>query len=206
MTPEQSIRAFIALEISDDTRTRVGALIENLRKGVQFTGVIPKWVQPENMHLTLKFLGDIRADQAPPIAKVLEQAAATTAPFAYSVRGLGVFPSEWKPRVLWADVKRGAEAIYDLWEKVETGMSRLGYEIEDRPFTPHLTLARIKSSQGAKALTEILKAHNRVYCGESQVNRIILFKSELRPSGAVYTPLAQAVFQRPAIQEAEVDA
>ncbi len=192
MASTQKIRAFIAIEINDDIRDALSQLTERLAKGFRFAGAEPKWTRPEGIHLTLKFLGDIDKEQIPKIEKAMRAAAQNVAPIDYTVRGLGIFPSEWKPRVLWTGVKRGAPSIELLQRDLEFRLSRMGFAPEGRPFTPHLTLARFKSNKGVKGLIDVMHSHGRVYCGAGIADKMTLFQSELLPGGAVYTVLKEA--------------
>jgi len=188
------IRSFIALELSDGLRRELAKLIEDLKKGMQFTSAHPSWVNPNGIHLTLKFLGNIEERLVGDIARSLEEIAADTPPFLLKVRNLGVFPNARQPRVLWAGVTDGDKESCALQHKIEDAMALLGFEQEGREFHPHLTLARIKSLKGTAAMMKIVEIHKSRYVGECMVNRLILFKSELHPDGARYTRLAEAEF------------
>ncbi len=188
------IRTFIALELSDEIHRKLAQLIDDLKKGVQFTPARPKWVRPESIHMTLKFLGNIEENMVDRIAEVLKHAAAETEPFLLKVRNLGVFPDERRPRVLWVGVTNGDEETCALQKKIDEGLSPLGFDREKRPFHPHLTLARIKSLRGTAAMMGVVRSHKSRYVGECQIDRIILFRSELHPEGARYTKLAELPF------------
>ena len=185
------MRTFIALELSDEIRKKLGALIQDLRTAVQFTPARPKWVRPESIHLTLKFLGQIEETMVEPIGEVMKKAALETPPFNIKVRNLGVFPHERKPRVLWTGLSSGGEQTERLQQKLESGLIPLGFEAEKRPFHPHLTLARIKALRGTGPMMKVLANHKRRFVGENYIDKLALYKSELHPSGAVYTPLVE---------------
>jgi 2'-5' RNA ligase len=187
------IRSFIALELSGEIYQNLGKLIENLKKGVQFTSSRPSWVRPESIHLTLKFLGNIEENMVAPISEVVKKAAGETLPFTIRIRDLGVFPDERRPRVLWCGMTKGVEQTLDLQKKIDRGLAPLGFEQEKRPFHPHLTLARIKSLKGTSALMNVIKSHQeKSHIGECLIDRIILFRSELHPDGARYTRLFES--------------
>ena len=162
---------------------------------MQFTRAEPSWVRPESIHLTLKFLGEIKEEEIEPIGARLCAAAAEAGPFQLSVRKLGVFPNEKFPRVLWIGIQQGRDAVITLQQKVEEGLVQLGLPPENRPFHPHLTLARIKSLRGTRELMDVVKSHENDWAGECSVDRLILFKSDLKPTGAVYTRIREALFQ-----------
>ena len=188
------IRSFIALELSDEIYKGLAELINALKKGVHFTPAHPKWVNPESIHLTLKFLGNIEEGMVDKIGEVLKRIAADTEPFLLKVRNLGVFPDERRPRVLWVGTTAGDEETRSLQKRIDDALSPLGFDREKRPFHPHLTLARIKSLKGTAAMMSVFKSHKNKYVGECQIDRVILFKSELHPEGARYTKLAVAPF------------
>jgi 2'-5' RNA ligase len=190
------IRSFIALELSPEIYKNLGQLIDNLKKGVQFTSARPSWVNPESIHLTLKFLGNIEETMIDPIAEIMTKAANETHPFTIRIRDLGVFPNPRQPRVLWCGMTKGEDQTISIQTKIDRGLSTLGFEKETRPFHPHLTLARIKSLKGVSQLMDIVKTHQNSLVGECRFDRVILFKSELHPSGAVYTKLKEILFQQ----------
>jgi 2'-5' RNA ligase len=190
-----TIRAFLALEISDEARQGVENLAEQVRKGAQFTPARPSWTRPESMHLTLKFLGQIEEGFVERVAQRLEPACAALAPFEYGVRGLGVFPSHRRPRVVWIGVTKAAEELRRLHAVVEEQLAGLGVPRDQREFHPHLTLARLKSLTGAAALMKIVSTHGRQWCGQSRAERLVFFKSQLDPEGAIYTRLREFPFQ-----------
>lgn len=192
------IRSFIALELSSEIYKNLGQLIANLKKGVQFTSARPSWVNPESIHLTLKFLGNIEEAMIDPIAEVMTKAANETHPFTIRIRDLGVFPNPRQPRVLWCGMTKGEDQTISIQTKIDRGLATLGFEKETRPFHPHLTLARIKSLKGVSQLMDIVKTHQNSQVGECRIDRVILFKSELHPSGAVYTKLKEVLFQQEA--------
>lgn len=190
------IRCFIALDLSGEIYQNLGKLIENLKKGVQFTTSRPAWVRPESIHLTLKFLGNIEENMVEPISEVVKKAAEETSPFTIRIRDLGVFPDERRPRVLWCGMTKGEIQTVSLQKKIDRGLAPLGFEKDKRLFHPHLTLARIKSLKGTAALMSIIKANQQnSYIGECSFDRIILFRSELHPDGARYTKLFEAPFR-----------
>ena len=192
------IRTFIALDISAEVRQGLGDLIKRLKKGFHYTAARPKWVRPESIHLTLKFLGNIEESQVEGISEILKNAAAETHPFTLRVRDLGVFPHPRRPRVLWCGLTKGEKQAVSLQKKIDRGLAGLGFEKEKRAFHPHFTLARIKSLKGAGAMMNIIKIHEHTLVGECLVDRVILFRSQLHPEGARYTRLFEAPFPKKA--------
>jgi len=181
----QGIRSFIAFPVSAETAQAVSHAImewQRLPGDVRWTSVI-------NMHLTLKFLGDVPPDQLAAVREALANAAAGTAPFRIQFGPLGAFPSWRRPRVLWIGPVSVPPQVAVLYEAMEREMSTLGFPREDRPFSPHLTLARIKQPYGLEQLTSRMQARQSVACPPFTVRNVTLFKSDLRPAGPVYTSL-----------------
>ena len=154
------------------------------------------WTRPEGIHLTLKFLGDIRESQIQPLQGVLTRAAAPARPFTLEARGLGVFPTARAPRVLWIGLHGGPEelaVLRRLQAEVEEGAAALGFQKEARPFTPHLTLARVRD-RSAPGLDRLLEANRDRAVGTLTAASIGLIRSELRPAGPIYTTLVEVPF------------
>jgi 2'-5' RNA ligase len=179
------IRTFVAIHVDDAIIARLAALQQELRR----TDARVSWTRPEGMHLTLKFLGDVPEAQIGSIGDALQPVAAARAPFAISIASTGGFPTLRRPRVVWAGVQGGTEALVDLAAGVDAALTGLGFPPEGRPFSPHLTLGRIKESGHLDPLIALLQAHAADQFGEMTVQEILLFQSELSPKGARYTPL-----------------
>jgi 2'-5' RNA ligase len=178
-------RTFIAVPLPRRVREAAGAL-QGLLKG---QGGRLKWVRPDGMHLTLKFLGDVDPARVPEIEQALAAAAGSAAPFTLDVRGIGVFPGMRKPRVLWMGVKGQLDLLSALQVAVESELVRIGFPAEQRPFRAHLTLARIKVPIRLSLPPEILSKAEGMGSGAFTVERICVFRSELKPAVAVYTQL-----------------
>lgn len=184
------IRSFVAVDLTEGVRQKVSEILERLQKGARFTGARPAWVQPGNVHLTLKFLGQIDEGQREAVVRALAPIAARHAPHTVRVRGLGVFPSPRAPRVVWIGVKK-ATPLFRLQEEVDRALVALGFPEEDREWSPHLTLARLKSMRGARALMDVVASHGAWDCGDWPIHECVLYQSTLRPTGSIYTPLAR---------------
>lgn len=178
------IRAFIATNIDSRIIREVAETI------VQLRGAIPevRWVAPDNIHLTIKFLGDIEPSRVDPIANALEQALTLFPRFTINAKGLGVFPDPRRPRVLWVGLEGGQLA--KLAAKVEAVLEPLGFAREERGFQPHLTIGRWRRFDGAtKNLLEELERWKSHDYGASKVETVTLFQSVLKPDGALHQPL-----------------
>jgi 2'-5' RNA ligase len=147
-----------------------------------------RWVKPDSMHLTLKFLGDTPAEIIPDISHAMQAAASQTGSFELATDALGAFPNPRKARVLWAGLSGGTDACAALHRRIESAMAGLGFTQENRPFRAHLTLARFRDpAPVSQTILDSQVPHMRF-----PVRRVVLFQSELDPRGAVYTPLATA--------------
>lgn len=186
------IRAFIAINISQEIEQRLRVISSDLQQSLR--GIPIRWVPVENIHLTLKFLGDVSIANLDLLKKMLEGEAAHHQPFEFSVGELGAFPSIRRPRVIWVSVQAPQE-LSALQNGIDAETARLGYPRDDRPFSPHLTLGRVSrgaTHEDARRISEALSSYKVGYIGAAQVNTVHLYRSDLKPSGAVYTIIYSA--------------
>jgi len=189
------IRSFIAIELPETVRRRLEALTLELKKAEAAVG----WVRPESIHLTLKFLGNVSPEVIERIKPVLAEIALRSRVFQVQAAGCGAFPNTKQPRIIWVGLRGDSEAISRLQKEVESAMVPFGFEPEGRPFRPHLTIGRVKGRQRLQSLQQILLARQEFTAEPFDVTELVLYKSELRPDGARYTPLFKAPFSgRPA--------
>ncbi len=181
------IRTFIGCGISDKLRERLGREIARLREAAPLVA----WVKPENVHLTLKFLGDVKEDDLEELFAELAEAARTFGPFSLEVAGVGAFPNWRNPRVVWAGIGEGAEEAVELAEVVEEVCVDLGYEPEGRVYRPHLTLGRVKRPADGYGLEGVARGSEGVAFGHIDVDELVVFMSSLRRTGPVYSPMAR---------------
>lgn len=179
------MRTFIALELSREIRDNLDGLIRTLSRLTREV----RWVRPEGIHLTLKFLGEVSADGAARAAHALRRVASGHAPLSFSVEGTGWFPeNSRRPRVIWVGVKAGPE-LGSLQSDVDRELGREGFPEESRPFKPHLTLGRVNNPSGTAALLEEMEKSPPSVLGRVRAEEVVLFESVLRRGGAVYTAL-----------------
>jgi 2'-5' RNA ligase len=184
------IRAFVAVDLPDPLRVRLGKEIDRLARVVGRDVV--RWVNPRGIHLTLKFLGDVDPSQIGEIMTTIRSAAAERAVFRVGVGGVGCFPGPRRPRVVWVGVEEASGTLARLQSDLEAGLGALGFAREDREFNPHLTLGRVRREARpveAAKLGAVLAGWPKEPLGEIEVREVTLFRSELKPSGAVYTQL-----------------
>ncbi|WP_420265514.1 RNA 2',3'-cyclic phosphodiesterase [Candidatus Magnetominusculus dajiuhuensis] len=177
-------RTFIAIDISGAQRAAIGHTIGTLKP----LRADVKWVRPENLHLTVKFLGDLDEGAVDKIALTLKELTAGYAPFQIELRTIGAFSSLKRPDIIWTGVTKSPE-LDSLAADIEEGLSLIGIKKEGRPFSPHLTIARVKSLRDYTPLYEKLCAISDKDFGVCDVREIALMRSELTPGGAQYTRL-----------------
>lgn len=185
------IRAFIAVDIPPVIQKAIQQNIDYLRKAI---GESVRWVPVQNIHLTLKFLGDVSPANVEILTQTLRAEADSCPAFDFSVGGLGSFPSPRRIRVLWVGIQAPAE-LEALQRGVESACVRLGYEADSRPFSPHLTLGRVREHVTASDQRRIQKTLEETTIdslGTARVDSVHLYKSDLKPGGSVYTKLFSA--------------
>lgn len=187
------LRAFIALEIPAKVQKDIYHATSSLRNG---TGSLIRWVPAENMHLTLKFLGDISPANVEFLTQMIRAEADSHHCFDIHLTGLGSFPSPQRPRVIYIGLQAPTE-LEALQHAVESAARRLGYESEDRSFSPHLTIGRVKralriSATDQQKIRHVLEETKIDSLGTARVDSVHLYKSDLKPTGSVYTKLFSA--------------
>ncbi len=181
------VRSFLAIELPKPILRK----IEEVQEDLKLAHADVRWVNPEKIHLTLKFFGNIEESRIDPIFKSIEEPIQNTPPFSLRMRGVGAFPQMNNPRVIWMGLLEGREVLISFQKQIEAHLEKIGFLSEDRPFHPHLTLGRMKSSRGKRELVEKMEKHREKEFGDFQVDRVVLFKSDLKPTGPIYTPLRE---------------
>ena len=182
------MRLFVALDLPDAVRRSLADLIAQLKPKSRSA----RWVRPESMHLTLKFLGNTAAEKFDAVRAALATIRSTQA-VELHFRALGFFPDEFKPRVIWAGVAASAN-LFELAATIEQTLEPLGFPRESRAFVPHLTLARINSTKGIENLVRAADALKSYDFGSTRESEFHLFESKLKRSGAEYKKLATFPF------------
>lgn len=181
------IRAFIAVDLPETLRTQIA----RLQKDLGDTGADVRWVETQNLHLTLKFIGSVEETDQEKLVDAVGGALRPFAPFVFHLEGLGVFPRLENPRVVWLGVSEGSQKLEQIAAAVEKACMELGLPGPDHPFTPHLTIGRIHSNKRLEGLIYCLQRSPMRSPLLVQVRQLILFRSTLQPQGPVYTPLAE---------------
>ena len=186
------LRAFIAIEFPQHIQDAIERQTARLRQTLGSDLV--RWIPAQNMHLTLKFLGDIAASHVEFLKQMLAREAASHAQFDLQIGGLGSYPTSRRPRILWVGLHAPADLV-SLQKNIEAGATRLGYEQEERPFSPHLTIGHVRQNVNPLELPKIRAALDSIQLGSigtARVDSVHLIKSELQPNGSVYTKLFSA--------------
>ena len=183
----ETVLTFTAVEITDEVLGRVQELIGLLRP-------VPadvKWIEPDNLHWTLNFLGDVDLREIPAVCKAVIQTTAEFEPFEIETFGLGAFPTVQRPRTIWVGVREGQQRMIALQDALTGRLAKLGYRPEHRRFQPHLTIGRVRSGRGVAELARLVNEHAEFEIGAMYVPEVVVFSSTLDPSGATHQPLGR---------------
>jgi len=185
----EQIRSFIAIELPDELKLALKQLEARLKLGEQPS---VKWVDPDSIHLTLKFLGNIAIDRTGEITKVMEEAAQGISPFHLEVKDLGVFPNLKRAQVAWVGISGEVDKLGQFQQRIESNLARLGFAPESRSFTPHLTLARVRNQASSDERQRFgqLIADTKFEAGTIEVDAISLMRSQLTREGAIYSQIS----------------
>ncbi|MDD4879148.1 MAG: RNA 2',3'-cyclic phosphodiesterase [Candidatus Omnitrophica bacterium] len=182
------LRTFIAIELPAEARDKLVSVLEALKR----SGADIKWVEPENIHLSLRFIGDVSPDKAEEIKKLLAGTAAGFKSFELTMKGIGAFPDLSFPKVIWAGVDRGAAESARIAGELEAKLQAIGIAGEERKFHPHITLGRVRSQRNSDKLRKLVETVGFEAGPVIKAGYITLFMSRLTPQGSVYTPLFKA--------------
>ncbi len=188
------IRAFIAVTLPDDIRRLLAGFQTRLRK----TPAPVKWVETDNLHLTLVFLGNIAPDKIPHLIEAMHTAAAGVRPFTVKVHGLGVFPNPHRPQVVWAGLEGDINLLGQLQQQLAAALEPLGFKPDTRPFRPHLTLGRVRDRASAAERETLGRAVTALDAGAGRsfrVDALHLIRSQLNRDGPVYTVIGSVALR-----------
>jgi 2'-5' RNA ligase len=188
----ESIRAFVAIELDDPIRHALEKVQARLKLERAARSV--KWIPIDSIHSTLKFLSDVESDKLPVLQRAIADACAGTPPFRLTIGGIGTFPNTRRPNIIWIGAEGQVEIAAQIAKGIEEACAALGYAREARPFTPHLTIGRVKraaSPNDRQFIGEMIVTTKVGTLGELRVDHVAVLKSELKPTGSVYTPLME---------------
>ena len=186
-----STRCFVAVECGGD---ELAAKFREIKRVLEATKADFKFVEPENIHLTLKFLGEIEPSLVEQVTRVVE--GISFQPFTAKIEHVGVFPNLRRPRVVWAGITEGSSQLEEIWSEIDGKLSVLGFEREMRRFSPHITIGRVRSGRNRDKLVHEISSLSDYVFGDLHVDRVVLKKSVLTPRGPVYTTLAESRVDR----------
>jgi 2'-5' RNA ligase len=184
----ERVRTFTAIALNDAVRKNLVSLQRELSAG----GAKVKWVEEENLHLTMKFLGDVDMSLIGEIGQVLQDSVAGFEPFTFTVRGAGAFPGTSSARIVWVGATGPIETLAKIYNHLNENLARLGVARENRRYVPHITLGRVKSPSKGRELTELIKKNSEKVFGDVDAGEILLMMSELSSSGPKYSVLSTA--------------
>jgi len=186
------MRAFIAIELSPEIKDS----LEQIQSHLKYSGADVKWIEKDNIHLTLKFLGEIDEKRLQYIKDILDEIGKLSEPFEISLKDIGAFPKIDYPRVVWVGLDKGVAESKILAEKIDEALSKIGFDKKSRPFTAHLTLGRVRSSKNKDALKEKILNCQTSTVDYQLIGCVTLYRSTLTPEGSVYTKLHETPFTR----------
>ena len=189
------LRAFIPIELPDEIRERLEQVTAHLKEKLDEIPV--RWVPVGNIHLTLKFLGQIRENQVEAIDQEIKNTLKHHFPFKLQAKGVGVFPSIKRPRVLWVGLSGQINRLLDLQKQLELGLEQLGFPLEKRSYKGHLTVGRIKDRIEPQKMITAIKESSRFQSCDFVVQNVTFFKSDLKQTGAEYTRLTRSAIRNP---------
>lgn len=166
-----------------------------VQERLKASGADVSWTRPEGMHLTLKFLGEVEEKRLPEIEAALIASVRGRSPFSPDVSGIGTFPGRRRPRVVWIGLKDHGNYLIRLQRAVDEAFNEIGFPLEDREFTPHITLGRIRSQKNVEKLLNLVEEDKDVELNGFEVSHVHLMQSVLKPAGAVYTELFSAALK-----------
>ena len=193
----EQVRSFIAIELPDELKQGLTQLEAQLKMGKQ---PWVKWVDPYSIHLTLKFLGSIAVDRISEITRAMEEAVQGISPFHLEVKDLGVFPNLRRVQVIWVGISGEVDKLSQLQQHLESNLARLGFAPESRPFTPHLTLARLRdraSLDERQRLGQLIASTRFEAAYTIKVDAINLMRSQLTREGAIYSRIGSVKLKKP---------
>lgn len=185
----QSLRIFLAIDVSSGVKTRANDLIDQWSE----SGAAVNWMATEQMHLTLNFLGDVPVEETPAVCRIAKEVAAAHAPFSLTVKGAGAFPNLHSPRVVWLGVEEGSDWLKALQRDLEQRLGQAGFAIENRAYSPHLTLGRVMKSGGSlDELVAWIRRTQHYNAGPTHVDEVLVMSSVQERGSTLYHTVCRA--------------
>jgi 2'-5' RNA ligase len=188
------MRVFIAVDIDEHIRKGLDKLQSELQDRLDVRRSDMKWVKPESIHLTLKFLGEIKDEQAAEVCDIVKQVAQKHSSFELAVESLGCFGGK-SARVAWVGTTSGSDELARLQEEIEKDLAQAGWPPENRQFTGHLTLCRIRNSKAGFKMAQVARDYGDYEIGTTYIDCVVVYQSQLTPRGPIYTQLGNYELQ-----------
>ncbi len=182
------MRVFIAIDIDEKMQAAIADVQKQIASKIDVKRGDVKWVEPENIHLTLKFLGEIKTEQAPEVCKISEQVAAAHKNFTLDIESVGSFGGR-SAKVVWVGAGKGTDALLALQKDLDEQLTLAGYPSEEREFSAHLTLCRVRNPKAGFKLAEAVKQFEKLKLGSIAADAVCVYQSQLTPQGPIYTLL-----------------
>lgn len=187
---EKMIRTFVAVPISDSVKGEIADFLNRIKR----SNADVRWVKPESVHITLKFLGDVDPERIESIRRCAQEAVQSVRRFSVRLAGTGAFPNDKRPRVLWIGITEGSAELKQAASRIDEALCSFGFEKEKRPFSPHLTVGRVRSPKSIENAIAEMKM-DEFDAGSFEADSVLIMQSDLHPDGAVHTPLATIKLQ-----------
>ena len=181
------MRLFIAVELNEEVRNVLVSICKQLRPRVSDV----RWTSPEQLHLTIKFLGEVEESRISELTNAIDSAAQNARPFDFRLDGAGCFPSHGPARIVWAGLHEATGRLFKLVSEVEAAMEAPGFPRESREFSPHVTIGRVKEDRSAGRIRSMVESQ-AVPPASQSVNRLTLMSSKLSPNGSIYSTIHQS--------------
>lgn len=191
MKSKETLRTFIAVELPNDIHDSLQKLKNNIKDSMPDV----RWTKYGNVHLTLKFLGDIEPSKVDMISVSIQNVANEFSPFTMSLARIGAFPNSRKPSIIWVGIEEGSGEVIQIANRIESSMEKLGFAKEKRPFRPHLTIGRVRELKHPSIMAKSLESNEIGEIGRFRVEKLSFIKSQLDPSGSIYTTLSEALLK-----------
>ncbi len=190
------MRTFIAVDVPDEVKEQIGEYIQSIKTTMDKN---IKWVNPKNLHFTIKFLGEIRKSELPALKDCVQRTAAEFDRFLIELSGLGVFPNENNPRVFWVGTDIGGDSMLDIFHDLENMLEKCGYDRDSKTFSPHLTIGRVKKYKKATMPERIIDFDHAGF----EAKGLSIIKSTLTPDGPIYENIFSCPFEKDTAENTE---
>lgn len=188
------MRVFIAVELPENVKAKVAKIQDKIKKLDNVNRI--KWVSPDSLHITLKFLGEIEKERLKDVFEAAEKTSCNFSCFSVNIQGMGIFPESGTPRVLWVGIEEGSLELLQIVQKLETDLFEKGFAREKKDWKPHITIGRVKQINNKQLIKNLVSREKNMEGAKVKVEKISVMQSRLTPQGAIYTPLKRFSLQK----------